>query len=79
MLPTRKRAALEMVEAEFGLEFLILLLDRPALMRESDQRAQRHGRRQMNQEIRTTLAPRSRSHRSHTRAPGVDRASRGRG
>jgi hypothetical protein len=32
MLPPRIRAAFEMVEAEFGLEFLVLLLDGPALM-----------------------------------------------
>src|SRR3954468_7976611 len=37
MLPPWIRAPFEMVEAEFGLEFLILLFDRPALMRESDQ------------------------------------------
>ena len=32
-LPAGKRAAFEVIEAEFVLQFLILLLDRPALMR----------------------------------------------
>jgi CelD/BcsL family acetyltransferase involved in cellulose biosynthesis len=43
MLPTRIRATFEMVEAEFGLEFLVFLLDPPALMREPDQLLERRG------------------------------------
>ena len=34
MLPAGIGASLEMIEPEFVLEFLILLLDRPPLMRE---------------------------------------------
>jgi hypothetical protein len=37
MLPPRIRPALEVVEPEFGLEVLIMLLDRPALVCEPDQ------------------------------------------
>jgi hypothetical protein len=37
MLPARERSALEVVEPQLGFELLILLLDRPALMRESNQ------------------------------------------
>ncbi len=33
-LPAGLRTAFEVIEAEFVLEFLILLFDRPALMRE---------------------------------------------
>src|SRR5437867_2419713 len=40
-----------MVEAEFGLEFLILLLDRPALMREPDQLLHRRRGRQVDEEV----------------------------
>ena len=38
MLPAGIAAAFEVVEPQFALEFLILLLDGPALMRQSDQR-----------------------------------------
>ena len=38
------RPALEMIESEFRFEFLILLFDRPALMRQADQLRQRRGR-----------------------------------
>ena len=57
-----KRAALEMIEPEFVFQLLVLLLDRPALMREPHQGAQRRGRRQRDQ-IRLVrgVAPRSRS------------------
>ena len=51
MLPAGIRAAFEVVEAEFGFELLILLLDRPALMRESDQLLQRRRGRQMDEEV----------------------------
>ena len=40
-----------MIEAEFGLELLILLLDRPALMREADQLLDRRGSRQVDEEV----------------------------
>ena len=39
----------EMIEAEFVLQLLVLLLDRPALMRESHQGAQRGGGRQRDE------------------------------
>ena len=63
-----KRAALEVIEAEFVLQFLILLLDRPALMRQADQRAQRRGRGQMRRGRPWCAAwsPRSRSQSSQT-------------
>src|SRR5215212_7201181 len=51
MLPPGIRAAFEMVEAEFGLELLILLLDRPTLMRESDQLLDRRAGRQVHEEV----------------------------
>src|SRR4029077_11444530 len=43
-LPPRQTAAFEVVEADLVLELLILLLDRPSLMGETDDRAQRGGR-----------------------------------
>ena len=49
VMPSGKRSAFEMVEAELGLEVLILLLDRPALMRESYDLRQRGGRRQVDE------------------------------
>src|SRR5438128_10964158 len=51
MLPPWIRTSFEMVEAEFGLELLILLLDRPALMRESDQLLHRCAGGQVHEEI----------------------------
>src|SRR5438128_1866515 len=51
MLPPRIRAAFEVVEAEFGFELLILLLDRPALMRESDQLLHRRGRGHVDEKV----------------------------
>jgi hypothetical protein len=50
-LPARERAPFEVIEAEFVLEFLILLLDGPPLMREPDRPAQRRGRRQVDQAV----------------------------
>jgi hypothetical protein len=41
VLPARLGPTFEMIEPEFGLEVLIVLLGRPALMRESAQRPQR--------------------------------------
>ena len=80
MLPPGLRASFEMVEAEFGLELLILLLDRPALMREADQllieavagRSTKKyfvTRRGARDPVRTTARP---------RGPAGGRASRGR-
>ena len=43
--PAGQRAPFEVIEAEFVFEFLVLLLDRPALMRELDERAERRRRR----------------------------------
>ena len=40
-----------MVEAEFVFELLVLLLDRPSLMRDPDESRQRGRGRQMNEEI----------------------------
>src|SRR5213593_387780 len=51
MLPPWITTSFEMVEAEFGLELLILLLDRPALMCESDQRLHRCAGGQVHEEI----------------------------
>ena len=46
MLPTRPCAAFEMIEPELAFEFLILLLDGPALVGQADERLQRGRRRQ---------------------------------
>jgi hypothetical protein len=51
ILPPGIRAAFEMIEAQFGLELLILLLDRPALTREPDQLLDRRRGRQVDEEI----------------------------
>ena len=51
MLPSWIGTAFEMVEAEFGLELLILLFDRPALMRESDQLLDRRGGGQVDEKV----------------------------
>src|SRR3954463_12317442 len=50
-LPARQTAAFEVVETEFVFQFLILLLDRPALVRQLDDRAQRRGRGQVHQVV----------------------------
>src|SRR5436190_19427233 len=55
MLPAGIRPSLEMIESQFGFEFLILLFDRPALVREGDQRTQRRVRRQMHEEVLDAL------------------------
>ena len=47
--PSRATCALEMIQPDLVLEFLILLLDRPALMGELHQGAQRGGRGQVHQ------------------------------
>ena len=44
MLPAGIRPALEMIEAQFGFEVLVVLLDGPALMRQSHELRQRGGR-----------------------------------
>src|SRR4030095_12644894 len=51
MLPPGIRAAFEMVEAKLGLELLILLLDRTALMREPCQLLDRRRGRQVDEEV----------------------------
>src|SRR5574341_1329987 len=51
MMPARERSAFEMVEPQLGLELLILLLDRPALMRESNQLLERSGCGQIDEEV----------------------------
>src|SRR5918994_3729037 len=48
-LPPRQGTPFEVIEAEFVLQLLILLFDRPALVRQSDQRAQRRRRRQVDE------------------------------
>src|SRR5688572_24976570 len=53
--PGRERP-LEMIEAEFVLQLLILLLDRPALVREAHQRAQGRGRRQVDEVVLGAIA-----------------------
>src|SRR3990167_4351901 len=40
-----------MIEAEFALEFLVLLLDGPALMRQADERPQRSRCRQIDEVV----------------------------
>ena len=75
-LPPRQGAAFEVVEAEFVLELLILLLDRPALMRQAHQRAQRGGGGQVDQIVlgRGRSSPSARSQSSQT--SGASRRSR---
>src|SRR5262245_13205374 len=51
VLPAGIAASFEMIEPKFALEFLILLLDRPSLMRERDQGAQRLICRQMDEVV----------------------------
>ena len=46
-LPAWERATFKVIETQFVLEFLVLLLDRPPLMGEPDESAQRGGRRQV--------------------------------
>ena len=43
MLPPRIAPTFEVIEAQFALEFLVLLLDGPPLMGQADQRPQRGG------------------------------------
>src|SRR5262245_47081126 len=50
-MPTRERSAFEVVQPQFGLELLILLLDRPALMRETNQLLERGGFGQIDEEV----------------------------
>src|ERR1700752_1915572 len=51
MMPAGERSALEMVEPQLGFELLILLLDRPALMRKSNQLLERRGCGQIDEEV----------------------------
>jgi hypothetical protein len=55
-LPPRQAAAFEVVEPNFVFEFLVLLLDRPTLMREADQLAQGDGGREVDQVIAEAIA-----------------------
>src|SRR3546814_3337728 len=57
-LPARKAAAFEMIEPDLVLEFLVLLLDGPPLMRETNQRAQRGGGREVYQVVADAIAAR---------------------
>ena len=57
-LPARQAAAFEVIESELVLEFLVLLFDRPALMRQLDQGAQRRGGRQIHQVVADAVAAR---------------------
>src|SRR5262245_58434743 len=50
-MPSDKRATLEMIEPEFVFEFFVLLLDRPSMMCQSDERSYR-GRRRQRDEVR---------------------------
>ncbi len=51
VLPAGIRAAFEMIEPEFGLEVLIVLFDRPALMRQPHELRQRGRRRQRDEVV----------------------------
>ena len=67
VMPAWKRATFEVVEAEFGLELLILLFDRPPLMRESDELLQRRGPRQVDEVVLgARRRPEILSHKSQT-------------
>ncbi len=59
-----------MIEPELVLQFLILLLDRPALMGETHERAQRRGRRQIHQVV---FGPRFRSEIAFAQQPHFGR------
>ena len=48
-VPPDKRPALEVIQSQFVLQFLVLLLDRPTLMRELDERLERRRRRQRHE------------------------------
>ena len=67
-VPAREAASLEVIEPDLVFEFLVLLLDRPALMREADQRAQRDVGGQVHQVVlgARRRAARSRSHSNQT-------------
>src|SRR5687768_11151374 len=51
VLPARIRASFEVVEPEFGLEVLVMLFDRAAMMRQSDELLERRGRWQRDQVV----------------------------
>ncbi len=48
-LPSRQAAAFEVVEPDLVFQFLILLLDRPSLVRELHEGAQGRGHREIHQ------------------------------
>ena len=54
MLPAGIRPAFEMIEAEFALEILVMLLDGPALMRQAHELRERGRRRQRDQIVAPT-------------------------
>ena len=51
MLPSRVRSPFEVIESQLGLEFLILLFDRPSLMRQFDEAPQPRAQREMDQVV----------------------------
>lgn len=66
-MPADKRAPLEVIEPQLVLQFFVLLLDRPSVMRQAHQRSQRRGRRQRDQiRFARGVVPRSRSKSSQT-------------
>ncbi len=67
-MPADKRAALEVIEPEFVFQFFVLLFDRPAVMRQADQRRQRRRRRadRPGSALMRGVVPRSRSKSSQT-------------
>src|SRR6185437_3748147 len=56
-LPARPRASFEVIEPEFVFQLLILLLDRPALMRQTGEIVERGRAREMDEVV---LGPRRR-------------------
>src|SRR4029450_11739573 len=51
LLPSGQGATFEVIESQFVLELLVLLLDRPALVRELNERFHGGGRRQIDQVV----------------------------
>ena len=51
VVPAGERAAFEVVEAEFGLQLLVLLLDRPPVMGDAHDHLERGGHRQVHQVV----------------------------
>lgn len=77
---SRMTASFEVIEAQFALEFLLLLLDRPPLMGQGDQGAQRCGRGQVDEVVlasRGRAGPPLRSATSSRRESSTSRVVRG--